>query len=54
MLENINQEQFEQIINLLIMYKQLNKDKVVYLNETSLKKCMSFFKNVKLPDPELK
>ena len=54
MLENINQEQFEQIINLLIMYKQLNKDKEVYLNETSLKKCMSFFKNVKLPDPELK
>ena len=40
MLENINQEQFEQIINVLIMYKQLNKDKEVYLNETSL-----FFKS---------
>ena len=42
MLENISQEQFEHIINLLIVYKQLNPNKDVYLSEKSVKDALSF------------
>ena len=42
MLENISQEQFEHIINLLILYKQLNPNKDVYLSEKSVKNAMQF------------
>ena len=37
MLENINQEQFEHIIDILIVYKQFNPKKDVYLSENSVK-----------------
>lgn len=42
MLENINQEQFEHIINILIVYKQFNPKKDVYLSENSVKDAISF------------
>ena len=42
MLENISQEQFEHIINLLILYKQLNPNKDVYLSESSIKNAIKF------------
>ena len=42
MLENISQEQFEHIINLLIVYKQFNPNKDVYLSEKSIKDAMTF------------
>ena len=42
MLENISQEQFEHIINLLILYKQLNPNKDVYLSESSVKNDIKF------------
>ena len=43
--DKLNQMQFEQIINFLVMYKQLNPDKEVYLNENSFKSATLFFKN---------
>ena len=46
MLENIPQEQFEHILNLLIVYKQSNKDKVVCLNEKSIKEAIYFMNNM--------
>jgi hypothetical protein len=45
MFDKLNQMQFEQIINFLVMYKQLNPDKDVYLNENSFKSATLFFKN---------
>ena len=42
MLENISQDQFEHIINLLILYKQLNPNKDVYLSESSVKNAIQF------------
>ena len=42
MFENISQEQFEHIIELLILYKQLNPTKDVYLSEYSLKQAIKF------------
>ena len=42
MLENINQEQFEHIIDILIVYKQLNPKKDVYLSENSVKEAINF------------
>ena len=41
-MDNITQEQFEHIIDLLILYKQLNPNKDVYLNEKSLKDAFTF------------
>lgn len=41
----IDQEKFEHIIDLLILYKQLNKDKTVYLNEKSIKEAINFMQN---------
>ena len=42
MLENINQKQFEHIIDILIVYKQLNPKKDVYLTENSVKDAITF------------
>ena len=45
MFDKLNQMQFEQVINFLVMYKQLNPDKDVYLNENSFKSATLFFKH---------
>ena len=45
MLDILSQEQFEHILNLLIVYKQCNKDKDVNLNEKSIKEAIHFMKN---------
>jgi len=45
MLDKLSQEQFEHILNLLIVYKQSNKDKDVYLNEKSIKEAFHFMNN---------
>ena len=45
MLENINQSQFEQVLNLLIFYKQMNPKKNVNLSEQSFKDANNFFKS---------
>ena len=42
MLENITQEQFEHILDILILYKQTNPKKKVCLNETSIKEAFHF------------
>ncbi len=39
---NINQQQFEHILDILILYKQLNPNKDVYLNENSIKEAFHF------------
>ena len=44
-LENLTQEQFEHIINLLIVYAQSNRKKKVYLNEKSIKEAIHFMNN---------
>ena len=45
MLDKLSQEQFEHILNVLIVYKQSNKDKDVYLNEKSIKEAFHFMNN---------
>ena len=42
MLENLTQEQFEQIINIVILYKQVHPNKNVYLNEKYIKEAINF------------
>jgi len=42
MFENLSQEQFEQIIDVLILYKQLNNKKTVTLSEKSVKEAFHF------------
>ena len=42
MLEKINQKQFEHIIDILILYKQTNPKKTVYINEKSIKEAFEF------------
>ena len=44
MLDKIPQPQFEHIIDLLIMYKQINPNKEVYLNENSIKEAILYIK----------
>ncbi len=44
MLDKIPQAQFEHIIDLLIMYKQMNLNKEVYLNENSIKEAILYIK----------
>ena len=41
-LENLSNEQFEHILNLLIVYKQSNRDKIVCLNEKCIKAAIIF------------
>ena len=43
----LNQEQFEHILNILILYKQMNPKKDVYLNEISIKEALKFMENIK-------
>ena len=45
-LENLSDEQFEHILNILIIYKQCNRDKNVYLNEKSIKDAIYFMNTV--------
>ena len=45
MFERLSQEHFEHILDLLIVYKQCNKNKTVYLNEKSIKEAIHFMKN---------
>ena len=42
MFENLTQEQFEQIIDIIIVYKQANPNKNVYLNEKWAKEAIHF------------
>jgi len=44
MFENLTEEQFEHILNLLIVYKQSNPKKDVYLNEQCIKEALTFMK----------
>ena len=43
MLENITQQQFEQILTMLIFYKKCNPKKDVYLTIASFKEASNFF-----------
>ena len=45
MLDILSQEQFEHILDLLIVYKQFHKNKTVYLNEKSIKEAIHFMNN---------
>ena len=42
MFENLNQEQFEHILDIMILYKQVNPNKNVYLNEKYAKEAIHF------------
>jgi hypothetical protein len=42
MFENLSQEQFEHILDILILYKQINPTKNVYLNEKCTKDAIQF------------
>lgn len=46
-LDNLNQEQFEYVLNLLIMYKNLFPKEEVYLNERSILKSMQIINKAK-------
>ena len=45
MLEKINQQQFEQLLEILINYKKINPNEDVYLNEVCIKKAFNFMNN---------
>ena len=45
-LENLSDEQFEHILNLLIVYKQSNRDKEVCLNEKCIKESIQFMNSI--------
>ena len=45
-LENLSDEQFEHILNLLIVYKQSNRNVEVYLNEKSIKEAIQFMNTI--------
>ena len=42
MFENLTQEQFNHIIDVLILFKQTNPKKTVYLSEKSVKEAFHF------------
>ena len=42
MFENLTQEQIEHILDMLILYKQVNPNKNVYLNEKCVKDAIHF------------
>ena len=42
MFENLDQEQFDHIIEVLILYKQTNPKKTVTLSEKSVKEAFNF------------
>lgn len=39
--DNLNQDQFEYVLNVLVMYKQIKPDTDVYLNEKTFKEAIS-------------
>ena len=41
--ERMIQERFEQLINVLIMFKQEHREKEVYLSEKSINKALKWF-----------
>lgn len=43
--EELMQMKFEQTINILIMYKQENSKKNVFLSEKSVKEAIDWYKN---------
>ena len=43
--EKLTQEQFDYVLNILIMYKQINPNKDVYLNERTFKNAVSIVNN---------
>lgn len=45
-LQNLSDEQFEHILNLLIVYAQANKDKDVFLNEKCIKEAIYFMNTI--------
>lgn len=49
MFERLTQDQFEEVIHMLIVYKTMNPKKDVYLNETSFHEALLFMKN-SVPD----
>lgn len=46
MFENLNQKQFEEILQLVITYKKLHPKENVYFNEKCCKKAFEWFRNV--------
>ena len=42
MFENLTQEQFEHILDIMILYKQVNPNKNIYLNEKCAKEAINF------------
>uniref|UniRef100_A0A6C0IVP8 Uncharacterized protein n=1 Tax=viral metagenome TaxID=1070528 RepID=A0A6C0IVP8_9ZZZZ len=42
MLERLSQSQFEQILNMVIIYKQVHPNKDVYLNERCVKEAINY------------
>ena len=44
-LNNLTDEQFNHLLDLLILYKQTNKEKEVFLNEKSIKEAIHFMNN---------
>ena len=47
MFDRLSQEQFEYVLNVLILYKQINKEKNVYLNDSSAKEALAFVNKAK-------
>ena len=45
MLEKLKQEDFEHLLDVLILYTQLNPKKSVYLNERCIKEAFYFMNN---------
>ena len=45
MLEKLTQKQFEHILDILILYKKLNKNKNIYLSEKSIMGALDFMNN---------
>ena len=41
-LTNLSQQQFDHLLDILILYNQLNPEKDVYLNEKSIKEALYF------------
>ena len=44
--ENLTQDQFDYVLNVLVMYKQLNPKKDVYLNERCFKSALGSISNL--------
>ena len=45
-LNNLTDEQFNHLLDLLILYKQTNKEKEVFLNEKSIKEAIHFMNTI--------